>query len=91
MKLDLSPLTNSIASFLKRYHFLLFFVFIIGSLCIGVLMLYSAIQLSDESNGYTPQTSDTSFDKDTIDRLRDLKQSSQETQKLPVSGRVSPF
>jgi len=91
MKLDISPLINSISSFLRRYHFLIFFVFIVGSLCVGVLMLYSAIQLSDEANGYTPPTSDTSFDQDTIDRLRDLKQSSQETQKLPVTGRVSPF
>lgn len=91
MKLNFSSLTNSIVAFFQRYHFLMFFVFIVGSLCVGVIMLYSTIQLSDEANGYTSQGADTSFDQTTIDRLRDLKQSTQETEKLPVSGRVSPF
>ncbi|MDB5177951.1 MAG: hypothetical protein JWO61_334 [Candidatus Saccharibacteria bacterium] len=91
IRISLSSIKNSLGSFFGRYHFIIFFVLIVTGLSTGILSLYSAIQLSDQANGYTSQENNTSFDQDTIKRLRNLKDSNQQTEKLPTTGRVSPF
>jgi hypothetical protein len=62
-----------------------------GSSSYAILLISKTIELSDEANGYTSQEATTGFDEDTIKRLRNLKTGDQDTEKLPVSGRVSPF
>lgn len=91
MNISLTAIKNSIVSFLKRYHFVIVIVYIVGSSSYAILLISKTIELSDDTNGYTSQENVTTFDEDTITRLRNLKTGDQDTEKLPVSGRVSPF
>lgn len=91
MNISLTVIINRLSSFLKRYHFIIIVVYIMGSSSYAILLISKTIELSDESNGYTSQENATGFDEDTIKRLRNLKTGDQDTEKLPVSGRVSPF
>ena len=91
MEINLSSLKNSLVRFFSRYHFILFFLYVAVSIGAGVILIYSTIELSDQSNGYVSQENKVSFDEETIKRLRDLKQPGQATEKLPTAGRVSPF
>ena len=91
MQLSFTSITNSLSSFLKRYHFIMFIVLIVSSTSLVVLLINNTIALSDETNGYTSKQNDVSFDESTINRLRALKANSEQTDKLPVTGRVSPF
>lgn len=91
MEISLNSIKNGLANFFARYHFIIFFVFSIGGLSIGILMLNNAIISSDDANGYTSTVNNTNFDQDTINRLKALKEPGQETEKLPLTGRTSPF
>lgn len=91
MDINLLAIKKAISSFLGRYHFILFFVYVISGLSLGVWSVYGVIELTDQSNGYTSQANSTGFDQAAIDRLRNLKDSNQQTEQLPVSGRTSPF
>lgn len=91
MNISLTVIINRLSSFLKRYHFIIIVVYLMGSSSYAILLISKTIELSDESNGYTSQETTTGFDEDTIKRLRNLKTGDQDTEKLPVSGRVSPF
>jgi hypothetical protein len=91
MNISLTSITKSLSNFFKRYHFIIFVVFIVGSASYVILLINNTVALSDESNGYTSKQNDSSFDEDTIKRLRELKGNDQETEKLPATGRVSPF
>ncbi len=91
MNISITPIVRTASAFFKRYHFIIFIVYIMGSASFVVLLINQTISLSDESNGYTSQENNISFDEDTISRLRALKDSNETTEKLPVSGRVSPF
>lgn len=91
MNISLTVIINRLSSFLKRYHFIILVVYLMASSSYAILLISKTIELSDESNGYTSQENATGFDEDTIKRLRNLKTGDQDTEKLPVSGRVSPF
>ncbi|MDB5165689.1 MAG: hypothetical protein JWM00_579 [Candidatus Saccharibacteria bacterium] len=80
-----------ISSFFGRYHFIIMLVYLVGSASYAILLIADTVALSDEPNGYVSQANDTTFDEDTISRLRQLKSNNQETDKLPVAGRTSPF
>jgi len=93
MDLNLSPtaIKASVNRFLKRFHFIIFFVFSVGGLTAGIFLLNGIVAMSDQPNGYTSSINSTSFDDATIARLRALKESGQNTEKLDLSGRINPF
>ncbi len=90
MNISISDLQNTIARFFQRYHYVVFFVFIVGGLSAAILILSSTV-LSDQSDGYQGQTSSTSFDQSTITKIEQLPTPGQETQRLEFSGRSNPF
>jgi hypothetical protein len=91
MQISLKSIQQSISIFFGRYHFIILIVFLVCSASYTVLLINETVGLSDDANGYTSQENSTRFDEETIKRLRSLKDSDQQTEKLPVSGRVSPF
>lgn len=91
MEISINSIKNNLANFFARYHFIIFFVFTVGGLSIGILRLNNVIVSSDNANGYTSNVNITDFDQDTIKRLKALKELGQETEKLPLTGRISPF
>ena len=91
MNISITAIRKNLAAFFGRYHFIIFIVYIMGSASYAILLISSTVALSDEPNGYVSTTNNTTFDEDTINRLRQLKAGNQETDKLPATGRVSPF
>jgi hypothetical protein len=88
---SLSSIITSVSYFIRRYHFIIFFVIMVGGLSVAMFFLNKVIVSSDEPNGYTSKSDEADFDQATIDRLRALKESDQSTKKLEFTGRLSPF
>ena len=91
MEISLTAIKHSISNFIGRYHFIIFFTLSIIGLSLGMLEINKTIIASDDANGYTSTVNNTTFDQDTIKRLKALKEPGQETEKLPLTGRISPF
>ena len=91
MNINLESVQTKIASFFERYHFLTFFVIIIMGMSFFVYQTYSIITASDKDSGYKSSSNDTSFDQPTVDKLRGMTTSGDNTKKLDFSNRYSPF
>lgn len=91
MNISLTAIRKNLTTFLGRYHFIIFIVYIVGSASYAIVLISSTVALSDEPNGYVSTTNSTSFDEETMARLRQLKDGNQATDKIPITGRVSPF
>jgi hypothetical protein len=88
IKLSLRSIKNIAVAFLHRFHIVLFVVIVLGGLAVVILLLNNIVGLSSQSNGYTADTSNASFDQATINKIEDLNNRSQTT---PTTGRTNPF
>jgi cytochrome c oxidase assembly protein Cox11 len=71
---------------------MIFVVVVLLGLVFIVYLLYNIVISSTGTNGATPSTTNTSFDKDTIKRIDDLKTREQSSDDLDLSqGRTNPF
>lgn len=87
----ISPFVT-IAQTFGRYHLTLFIVVLVGGLSTAVLMLNEILMQSSDTNGYTSSLNNSGFDQATIDRLKQLKSSSEASTDLTLpAGRVNPF
>lgn len=79
-------------TFMRRFHLLVFFVFVVACLSVSVIMLNKT--LTDTSAETPPPTNTTgTIDAATLERLQSLHSSEQPPQAedaLP-SGRINPF
>lgn len=85
---QLEPITAPVAKFLRRFHLVLYSVFIIGGLA-GAIFMISGLLATSEVD--TPLLN-TGFDKQTIELIKNFEpaNSSIDSFSLP-SGRVNPF
>lgn len=91
MEVSLEAVKKSITKFMLRYHFIIFFVVIAGGLSAGIVFLSNAIAASDQPNDYVSTVNSITFDETTIERLNQLKEPGQTTEKIRVNGRGNPF
>lgn len=77
-----------IVTVLHRFHVVIFVIVVLGGLAIIILLLNNIIILSGQSNGYSPDTNNSSFDQATIKKIEDLQNRSATP---PTSGRTNPF
>lgn len=83
---------NSIITVFERYHLTIFTVVIVGGLSTAVLLLNAILVESSDTSGYTSTLENTSFDQVTINRVTQLKLSSDTSLNFTLpSGRISPF
>lgn len=78
-------------AFLRRFHLLLFFVFIVGCLAASIVLINKTLtDTPDEA--YTSPINAGTIDQATLERIQTLQPSSQPTQPpaLP-EGRTNPF
>lgn len=93
MNITTNSIKTGISSFFKRYHVLIFTLFVLGGLMTAVLLLNSVITKSGTSSDYTPTASNTTFDQTTIDKIKSLRsgaESGSDDLKLN-EGRTNPF
>ena len=90
VNLNLSPqaIKKAVVTFLHRFHIVLFVIVVLGGLAVIIFLLNNIVVLSGQSNGYTPDTNNSSFDQSAIKKIEDLKNRSQSP---PTSGRTNPF
>jgi hypothetical protein len=78
------------ATTLHRYHMVIFIVAVFVGLMAAVLLLNGIILKTSTTT--TPDSTKASFDQTTIDRIKQLKTSSEPSTPLDLSkGRISPF
>ena len=85
---QLEPITVPVIKFLRRFHLILYSVFIIGGLAGAIFMISGLLNIS-EAEVSLPNAS---FDKETINLIKNFRpaNSSEDSFSLP-SGRVNPF
>lgn len=93
MKGDISinpkKLVASFSAFMHRYHVVVFAVIILGGLAAATFALYQTTLLAQTVN---PGTTGTTFDNGTIDKIKNLRSSSDASAPLELpSGRTNPF
>lgn len=89
--MDIKSISKPIGNFFARFHAILFVVFAFGGLAVAILVLNNTVQKSDQDNGYVSEVNSTSFDQATIDRVKELKGSNEETEKLTFPDRANPM
>ncbi len=84
--------TMSIADFFSRFHAVIFFVVVCGSLTAMVYMLNSVITTSSAPADYRPPSTSASFDTKTIDQVEQLRGLDEAPGPFALpSGRNDPF
>ncbi len=79
--------------FLGRYHVILFFLLVVGSLTYEIYSL-SVITNTDPSlntDGYQAQVTDPTFDTATINKIKALRTRSDSSTYILPAGRNNPF
>lgn len=92
MDISLQAIKAPVVAFLHRFHIVLFVVISIGSLAVAILLLNTIIASSSESNGYISTSNNASFDQATIDQIKQLRATDENSvPPLPQTGRINPF
>ncbi len=75
----------------KRFHLMLFFVFIVACLAAAVLLINNTLKDNAEDPNYTSSINAGFIDQDTLNRLNALHTSAQGTPAPAApAGRISP-
>lgn len=82
---------KSIGRFFKRFHLLIFFVFIVACLSFAVIQVNQLLTETPVDDTYTSSINAGSIDQATLTRIQSLHTSSSaSTPELPA-GRINPF
>ena len=88
INLSTSAIKKTLIAFLHRFHLVIFVVIILGGLAVIILLLNNIVVRSGQSDGYTSDTSNGTFDQATIQKIEELQNRSQTP---PATGRTNPF
>ena len=91
LNLTFQAIKRSIDIFLHRFHVILFVIIILGGLAVVILLLNNDVIRSSQSDGYTSNTNDASFDQTTIKKIQDLQNRNQTGSQVPANARTNPF
>lgn len=93
IKFSISPqaIKKQFNKFLHRFHVVLFVIIVVGGSAVVVFMLNRVVVRSGESDGYTPNTNNATFDQATIKRIEELKTRDQNAPNTLPGGRINPF
>lgn len=92
--ISISPavIKKSLLRFLHRFHIIIFVIVVLGGLLVALLLLNEVIAASSSPGDYTPQSNTITFDKETMNRVDELKSRSENSGQLNLpNGRVNPF
>lgn len=86
------PIKKIFTNFISRFHLTLFFVFVVGCL-IGSVILINRMVTEGQTNsqGYTSSIQAGNIDNETLERLRELRQSAERPPEFVFpEGRINP-
>ena len=84
--INIAGVVTSFGSFVRRFHTIIFFLIVSGGLFVAIIMLLSIIELSSSTASSSDQSVSSSFDEDTITRLKRGSVAQD-----PPQGRTNPF
>lgn len=85
-----NSLMKPIGIFLRRFHFIVFFVIVVSCLSAAVVLINET--LTDSSDPYTSSINAGTIDRATLERIQSLHPSSQpDTAPELPQGRINPF
>lgn len=88
--ISLNELPKQLSRLLHRYHVVTFTLVVLGGMAVAVFLLNNILQVSShptEGSGIS-----SSFDTDTIERVNELKSSTDAPQTMSFpTGRINPF
>lgn len=90
MNTDLSDLLETTKHFFWRYHLTIFMVIAASGIALAIFSLIDVVGQSSDTKGYDTQAA-TSFDQETIDRVKNLNDNPDYTFTLPTNQRTNPF
>lgn len=92
INISLGSIQKTIVAFLHRFHVMVFAFTVLVGLIFIVYLLYNLVIESTVTDGLTAETTSTTFDKDTIKRINELKSRDESDDTLDFSqGRTNPF
>jgi hypothetical protein len=87
--ISLTQIKSGVLQFLHRYHVLLFVLTAIGGLSLATFMINQTINGPADT---TIQSTNESFDKETMDKVKSLRKPDEAPAPLVLpEGRVNPF
>jgi hypothetical protein len=85
--INLSSLSN-----LRRFHMVIFIVFVVIGLSAAILLLNGIVAKTSDPTVSSETGAQASFDQTTINRIKELKAASEPSAPIDFSqGRISPF
>ena len=72
LNITVEAIKKPLVSFIRRFHTIMFFLFISIALFISITLLMSFINISSSTATNSSQAINTTFDQQTIDRINDL-------------------
>ena len=91
LNLVVTSVKKACIKFLYRFHVVIFVILVVGGAAIMVFALNSIVIRSSESDGYTSNTNNATFDQATMKRIDELKTRDQSSTTDLPSGRTNPF
>ncbi|MDN5275003.1 MAG: hypothetical protein JWP06_904 [Candidatus Saccharibacteria bacterium] len=92
LTISLTSIKKLIVAFLHRFHIMIFVVVVLLGMAFIIYLLYTIVISSTDTGNIPQTTTNTSFDKDTIKRINDLKTREESGNDLDLSqGRTNPF
>ena len=85
---QLEPIVKSLSKFLWRFHVIIYRVVVIGVVAIAIFLLSGLLAVPTEE----PQTTSISFDKKTMQIIKDFRPSTSANDSFSLpAGRSNPF
>lgn len=81
----------SFLNFLKRQHFLIIILVILALLGVVILIMANLFQSANDTSSFSESSTVINFDQKTIDNIRNINKTSQNSINFSGSGRTNPF
>lgn len=92
MQLELYAINKKLSELLGRYHMILFILLASISLIVAIFLLYQSVNAASDTSSEIDNSALTSFDQKTIDKIKDLQDSSNGNAELQLpTPRANPF
>jgi len=90
IKKSQNSILKPIGAFVRRFHLLIFFIFIVGCLAAAVILINN-ILTDTTDDGYMSPINAGTIDQATLDKVQSMHTSDQPTTPTLPEGRINPF
>jgi hypothetical protein len=89
--LDIHDITKAISKILHRFHLVIFVVVVLGGMTVVIFLINETITRANSLNNDNMTPTSSTFDMDTINKLKELEEAGNQGQIDWPNGRINPF